>query len=196
MITTGSINADLITTGTLNAARIKAGILQDKNGGAYFNLNTGTIGCDLSNGLKMRLSVAGLRLLDGNENELVTIYGTVGSTNYGQVISDYGEFKTLRIHSSDNARVSRVNIASDNSLFAVDGISSDGIYVKADNSSNSIGSFTKNAQSKSVLTTDIANITTANVTNITVNGSTNTGTLGWWSITDSLGNTFYLLGYR
>ena len=36
-----TINAGFITTGSLNAARITAGILQDKNGTNYWNLDTG-----------------------------------------------------------------------------------------------------------------------------------------------------------
>lgn len=193
-----NLDADAITSGEISANRITSGILQSSGGNSFFNLGTGTIGFNLPNGTKMRLSAAtGLRMLDSSDNEIAVLTATLYNNDpYSQIVTDYGEFKALRIHSLDNTRVSIVNIATDNSLFAVNGVSSDSISVKADNTSSNIGSWVKNAQNKSVLTTDIANIETANITNITVNNSTNQGTLGWWAVTDSLGNQFYLLGYR
>lgn len=37
----GKFNADFVTTGTLNAVRVKTGILSDKSGNNYWNLDTG-----------------------------------------------------------------------------------------------------------------------------------------------------------
>ena len=39
----GKFNADVITTGTLNAERVKAGVLSDKQGKFYLNMENGTI---------------------------------------------------------------------------------------------------------------------------------------------------------
>lgn len=209
-----NLDADAITSGEISANRITSGILQSTNGNTFFNLNNGTIGFNLPNGTKMRLAAAtGLRILDSNDNEIAALTAALYNNNpYSQIITDFGEFEVLRIHSTDNARVSIVNIANDNSLFAVNGISSDSIYIKSDQTSGNVGSFVKNAQLKSVLTADIANVATGNFTEmsaseIKVSGvqtfkADNTGvyfrgqSLDWINVTDINGNTAHVLGYR
>lgn len=211
-----NLDADAITSGAISANRITSGILQSSGGNTFFNLGTGTIGFNLPNGTKMRLSAAtGLRMLDSSDNEIAALTATLYNNDpYSQIVADYGEFKALRIHSLDNTRVSIVNIATDNSLFAVNGLSSDSICIKADNASSNIGSWVKNAQSKSVLTTDVANIDTGNITtgkinSLTVGSSTTTkfeadsmgvkvegNALSWIRVQDYLGNYAYVLGYN
>lgn len=124
------INGTYIQAGQINANLITTGSIVSSNGNTYFDLATGEIGSELSNGRKMTLNTFGLSFYDGN-TRTVSINSTSGTYSY----------TTITI--SNNVAVTVNNTYTSNGIIYVGntGIADNALIV---NGTNAIAYYTGN----------------------------------------------------
>lgn len=168
-----NLNANSIVSGEISANRIKTGVLQSSNSSTSLNMQTGKLQFELDNARKLFLSGTGLRMEDANNNLLASIYTTsYGSNTVSQMKADMGEFNILRFSATSN-QTKFLLLDSDNEICSTDTFVCP--YYKIKNSTGAeIGSFKANINAMSVLTSDIANVSTGNITNVNATSVTST----------------------
>lgn len=124
------INGTYIQAGQINANLITTGSIVSSNGNTYFDLATGEIGSELSNGRKMTLNTFGLSFYAGN-TRTVSINSTSGTYSY----------TTITI--SNNVAVTVNNTYTSNGIIYVGntGIADNALIV---NGTNAIAYYTGN----------------------------------------------------